>query len=501
LTALSVSDGAVFSDLQKFFQAKQKGSPHMNLADTTLEHICSKTSELVYAGQYEAARDELGQLWEGIGKRPSLNFTPRLNAEILLQCGTLSARLGSAKQLDVQEKAKDLLTEALGIFQTLGLKTKVSETQCELAMCYFRKGAYDEARVVLDEAMQELEDQEVYAKILIRRTIIEVWLGKYLEAWEMLKEAQISLENCSDAVKGRWHGQLALILRKLATAEGRADYADRAIIEFTAAIYHCEQAGHERYCATSLNNLAMLLYQVGRYFEAHEHLDRAHTFLEKLKDVGLLTQVEETRARVLVAEERYIEARRVIIEVANTFETGGEQALLADALTIKATVQARLRDYDHSLHTFHRAINTAENAGALSNAGRAAMSMIEEHGAARLSESSLFQAYRRADKWLAVTQDAEDIARLRSCARIVILKLYGPDLDEHFTLPETVLKYEARFIEQALEEERGSISRAAHRLGLSHQTLGAMLNTRHRNLRSKRSPEIRRKRSIIKERR
>lgn len=135
--------------------------------------------------------------------------------------------------------------------------------------------------------------------------------------------------------------------------------------------------------------------------------------------------------------------------------------------------------------------------GALSNAGRATLSMIEEHGEARLSDVEIYQTYRRADKWLAVTQDAEDIARLRACARIVILKLYGPDLDEYFTLPETVLKYEARFIEQALEEENGSISRAARRLGLSHQTLGAIIHSRHKNLQGKRSPEIKRKKSII----
>jgi molybdenum-dependent DNA-binding transcriptional regulator ModE len=70
-------------------------------------------------------------------------------------------------------------------------------------------------------------------------------------------------------------------------------------------------------------------------------------------------------------------------------------------------------------------------------------------------------------------------------------------MDEYFTLPETVLKYEARFIEQALNEE-GSISQAAQRLGLSHQTPGTMLNTRHRNLRTKRSPAISRRSNIIK---
>lgn len=467
----------------------------MRLADATLAQICTKTSELIYAGQYEAARDELGGLWAGIGQRPLVDSSPQMRAEILLQCGTLSGWLGSAKQLDVQEKAKDLLTEALHIFQTLNLKTKASETQYELGMCYFRKGAYDDARVVLDEAMKGLEDVELQAKILIRRTIIEIWLGQYHEAWDTLKEAQAFYERCSDAVKGRWHGQMALVLRRLATAEGRADYADRAIIEFTAATYHCEQAKHERYCATSLNNLAMLLYQLERYAEAHEHLNRAHTFLEELKDIGLLAQVEETRARVLVAEQHYYAARRVIIGVVDTLEKGGESALLADALIIKATVQARLGDEKDSLHTFRSAIRVAKNAGALSNAGRAAVSMIEEHSK-RLSDAELFRLYQRADQLLASTQDAEDIARLRACARIVVKKLYGSELDEYFTLPETVLEYEARFVELALMEEGGSITRAALRLGIPHQNLSFMLKTRHKNLRSKRKPEIKRK-SII----
>jgi transcriptional regulator with PAS, ATPase and Fis domain len=77
----------------------------------------------------------------------------------------------------------------------------------------------------------------------------------------------------------------------------------------------------------------------------------------------------------------------------------------------------------------------------------------------------------------------------------VTRNLFGPELDEHFTFHETVLQYEARFIEQALKEERGSITRAAHRLGITHQRLGAMLKTRHKNLLNKRKPRT--KRSII----
>jgi hypothetical protein len=88
--------------VQESLRTQQKGSPHMSLAETTLAQICTKMSELIYAGQYEAARDELGELWAGIGQRPQLNAPPHVRAEVLLQCGTLSGWLGSAKQVDVQ---------------------------------------------------------------------------------------------------------------------------------------------------------------------------------------------------------------------------------------------------------------------------------------------------------------------------------------------------------------------------------------------------------------
>jgi tetratricopeptide (TPR) repeat protein len=483
--------------MQIFLHLWEKGKPHMKLVTTELEKRCSKASELIYAGRYEEAKDELGELWAGIGEPPQSDFEPRLRAEVLLQCGTLSGWLGSAKQLDVQEKAKDLLTEALNIFQTFNIKPKVSETQYELSRCYFRAGSFDDARVVLNEAMKGLEDGELQAKILIRQATIEIWVGRYYEALEILKKAQEHFESYGDAIKGRWHGQMALVLRRLATQANRTDYFDRAIVEYTAAIYHYELAQHERYCATNLNNLAFLLYKLDRCPEAHEHLERSREILERLNDTGFLAQVEETRARVLIAEERYEEALKVIHGVIEAFVRSGEQALLADALTIKATAQARRRDGERSLDSFRRAINVAENAGALSNAGRAAMAMIEEHGAGRLSDVEIYWAYRNADRWLATTQDAEDIGRLRACARVVTRRLYGPELDEYFTLPETVLRYEGRFIEQALREEGGSVTRAARRLGMSHQSLGAVIKTRHQSLRDKRSPEVKRRKSII----
>jgi tetratricopeptide (TPR) repeat protein len=466
---------------------------------------CRIAADLIHKGQYETARDALGELWQGIGQRPDVEeLQPMMAAEVLLQCGALTGWLGSVGNVaGAEEKAKDLLTEALRLFQSQDEYRKASEAQYELGICYWRLGAHDEGRVMLREALKPLKDAdiELKAKILIRLTLVEVWENRYYTALSILKEAEPVFESANDALKGKWHGQMALVLIRLALVEGNTDYADRAIIEFTAAIYHYEQAGHERYCALNLNNLAMTLYKLGRHKEAHEHLDRAQIIFTKHKDTGNLAQVDETRARVLIGERKYSEANRIIASVIKTFEAGGESALLADALTIQGVIWARLGDSDSSANIIRRAMEIAQQSGALTQAGQAAMILIEEHGATRrLSWSEVTKVYLRAHELLKDTQDAEDIARLRACALKVIKRLSGMQLHEkNFTFSGAVQELEASLIERALELEEGSITRAAERLGLKRQSLNHMLQSRHKNLLDKRTPPKKRLRSIIKE--
>jgi excisionase family DNA binding protein len=206
---------------------------------------CGVAADLIHKGQYEAAREALSELWPGMGGRPDVkNLPPAVAAEVLLQCGALTGLLGGARNVSgAQERAKDILTEALRAFQSLGNYRKASAAQCELGACYWRLGAHDDARAMMREALKPLNelDIELKAGILIRLTLAEVWENKYHEALSILKEAEPVFESANDALKGRWHGQRGIILLKLFMAEGRADYADRAIIEFTAAI--CQAGG------------------------------------------------------------------------------------------------------------------------------------------------------------------------------------------------------------------------------------------------------------------
>ena len=244
----------------------------------------------------------------------------------------------------------------------------------------------------------------------------------------------------------------------------------------------------------------MLLYKLGRYRDAHEHLDRAGATLRRLNDAGLLAQVDETRARVFLAEKKYGEAERVIARAVQTLEQGGASALLADALTVQGVTQARLGGYEASLDILRRAADVAEGAGALARAGLALLALIEEHGGSRLlTVGDVYKAYLRADRLLKDTQDADDIARLRACARVVMRRLAGAQPhDKTFSFFSAVHEFEAKIIEQALEEAGGSVTRAAKLLGLTHQTLGTILSQRHKQLAGKRKPRGKRLKSIMK---
>ena len=485
----------------------------MNLADERLNGLedpsltptgrallrCRVAADLILAGQYEAAREALGELWRGVGERPDTEgLDERTAAEVLLQAGALSGWLGASRQMaGGQDKAKDLISASAELFERLGEREAAALARSDLALCYWREGGYDDARIILTEAFGQVEDRAGRAKVLLRLVTVEIWAGRYKDAFILLKDyAHIFDEQISPALKASFHSNLALALNKLGVAEGRADHLDQAIIEYTEAIYHYERAGNERFCAKSLNNVAMLLYKLGRFSEAHRRLDRATRILTRLKDTGTAAQTDETRALVFLAEGKPREANRVIAGAVQTLEKGGPSAVLADAFTVQGIIWSRLKVYESSLLILRRAADVAEDVGASSNAAHAVLALIEEHGSKRLTQADVYGAYVRADRFLKGTQNAEDVARLRACARVVMRRLHGTWLHEDFTLTGAVRELEGRLIGQALEESDGSVTRAARLLGMKHQTLIFMLKTRHKALLKKRNPQ--RPRSITK---
>jgi tetratricopeptide (TPR) repeat protein len=492
----------------------------MNLADEQLRELddtsltlseraslrCQAAARLIQGGQFEAACEALGRLWGGVGERPNVEgLDEGAAAEVLLQAGSLSGWLGACRQVTgAQDAAKDLLSESAALFEKLGEPEKAAFARSDLALCYWREGAHDEARILLARAAEEMAgaDAERRATVLLRWGTVECSSGRLHNALGILKDSASLLSSSENhALRASLHNLHALALRRLGAVEPEGDYYDRAIIEYTAAIYHYELAGIERHAAAIRNNLAFLLYKLGRYADAHEHLNRVQQSFTRLRDEGGVAAASETRASIFLAEGKYREAGRAIEGVVRTLEHGGEAARLAEALTVQGVAWARLGNCDGSIEVLRRAVGVGEAAGALNSAAAAALTLIEEHGARRaMSEVELHEFYRRADGLLKGTQEAEGLARLRACARVVMKRLAGVQLaDRNFSLFGAVHELESRLIAQALEESDGSVTRAARLLGMHHQTLTSMLQTRHRRLQSKRTPPEKRLKSIIKE--
>jgi len=278
------------------------------------------------------------------------------------------------------------------------------------------------------------------------------------------------------------------------------------LIEYAAASFHFEQAGNERYLARVENNLGYLFFTIGRYNDAHQHLDRARLLFLELKDAGTVAQVDDTRARTLLAEGRTVEAERFARQAVKTLEKGGEQALLAEALTTHGTALARLGNYSRSKALLERAIEVAETAGDLEGSGRAKLSIIEELGE-QTSARELATIYESAVDLLEQSQDPSAKKRLVSGARAVIDALTTAEDDqdseskehswEGFSFRQEVVKIERALIERALRDTGGSVTKASRLLGFKHhQSLIALINTRHKNLLNTRSA-IRKRRHHI----
>ncbi|MCA1632671.1 MAG: response regulator [Acidobacteria bacterium] len=467
---------------------------------------CALARRLEESGDYEAAREALGELWAGVGERPALDgLDEPAGAGVLLCVGVLTGWLGSARQLDgLQELAKDLIGESILRFEELRQPERVAEARVELAVCYWRQGTFDEARVLLGEVLRELGEveSEVRAVALIRSAIVERSAGRFDVALRIHTEAAPYFERLgSHSLKGRFHVGYANLLLFLSEAWNRADYLDRALLEFTAAAYHFEQAGHARYHACVENNLGYLFLSIGKYEEAHAHLDRARALFKELEDGVHLAQVEETRSRVLLAEGRVHEAEKLARAAVWTLGNGGEHSLLAAALNTHGLALSRLGLVREARRVLRKAVEIAPEAGDPERAGRAALTLIEELGAS-LSGEELSATYERAAELLSGSQNPATLGRLCACARRTLFLLGAhpapPDWNG-FSFTEAIRRFEAGLIEKALRDAGGQVTRAAQLLGIRyHNGLVSMLNRRHRNLLSERTPVLARRRSIIK---
>jgi len=474
-------------------------------------HACCRLAkEMERAGEYERAREALREFW------PEKDASPRVEgldghaaAEVLLRVGTLVGWVGGANQSQRQELAKDLITRSIEIFTQLQQLEKVAEAQSDLALCYWREGAFDEARVHLALAVERLGNErgDLKATALIRLGTVEVLAGRFGDALQIYERARPLIEQSNDnALKGSFNLSRATVFSRLAN-DTREDYLDRALESYAAASMHFEQAGHMRQCGRVENNLGFLYESIGNFPEAYKHINRARDIFLSLGDQVHVAQVDDTRARAFLAEGRFREAERYARAAVRTLERGDECSLLVEALTTLGITLARLGNYSSSRAKLNRAVEVGENCGDLEGAGRAKLSIIEELPD-QTSVLELASIYQSAAELLKRSQDPSATQRLVAASSTVIEIFLvaqehgGPDVDavswEGFSLRKELRAFEKTLLERALRDAGGSVTTASRLLGFRHhQSLISLINTRYQDLLNKRSAVRKRRQPIF----
>jgi tetratricopeptide (TPR) repeat protein len=440
-------------------------------------------------------------VWKRFGERPNLTgLEPSVVAEVLFCVGVLTGWIGSRNEIkEADDASRDLLTESITAYELLGDVKKVAEARSELALCYWRAGALDEARVMVTEALQKLTAPgTTRANALINLSVVEWSASRYKEALKILTDnAPLFDKITNNTTKGTYHNQRAMILRKLVTPENRVAQLRRVMNEYEEADSYFKLAHNMVNRAHVKNNIGNVLRELARYREAHEYLDQARRLTAIVKDKVRTAQVDETRAQVFLAEQRFAEAESVARLAAASFEKSGRQSFLADALITQGIALARLHQTERAQFTLQKAIEVAHQAGALNKAGLAALTMIEELD--QLPPQTRSAAYEQAGEWLADCQSQEIKRRVETTGKKLALAGIQKSeskaevlFNKQYRLPDEVLRFEGELIKTMLANVNGSITYAAKLLGVSHQRLAYILETRHKDLLNERTPVRRR---------
>lgn len=470
--------------------------------------LCERALQLKDRGEFDAAREVMRPLWKQLGQRPDTEgLNPTTTAEVLLCAGILTSWIGGQNQIkEADEWARDLLTESMRLFEAEEDTTKVAQARTEIAYCYRRAGALDEARIWFTDALEKLiVEGNARAYALLGLSVVEWSLTRYDEAFKILTDnAGLFRKIDSHSLRGFYHNQLAMVLRSVAPTHKRDAYYERALREYEAAELEFKLARNTLFRADVNNNRGFLLFKLARFREAHQYLQEARRLALLVRNKVVVAQIDDTRAQVLIAENKYNEAEAVARPAVASLRRSGHQGLLIDTLITHGVALARLGKTDKAEFNFREAIEIAHQMGVLSKAGVASLTMIEELD--HLAPDALAHAYQQAGEWLADCQSEALLLKFKTAGMKLALELLRKREAEEatttlFNMPRNltteVVMFERDLIRQALAKaEGGRVVDAAKWLGVSYQRLAHRITTKHQELVNERSPVHRRSRKI-----
>jgi tetratricopeptide (TPR) repeat protein len=316
-----------------------------SIPDEKAEHALATARQFKQQGCYEEARETIADYWQDIGSRYNIDsLSEPVRARMLLMIGSLTCALGTQRRMKgAQRIARETLRLSIQLATKVNDPDLVAAGLCEVGYTFYRDGKLDSARVILRKAEQieGLVEGETLAFIRYRQACVEHLLGNLDEAYSILTQNARLFDihvSGNENLIGGFHNLLAIVLLGLSTTTSESTFIDRAFIEYYAAQYHFQRAGHTRFEAAALNNIGFILFTQGKFDEAHDYLDRARTIFIAVDDAARVAQVDETRARVYTAQGDLEKAVTLINAAVASLRTTEERMLLREAIEEQAKI-------------------------------------------------------------------------------------------------------------------------------------------------------------------
>ena len=349
--------------------------------------------------------------------------------------------------------------------------------KCALAVCYWRLGAFGEARIVAQEALVTgtVISPQVKLRLHLCLAIIETATQNYRQSEDWLARAEPLLAEVENLpLRGSFYFERARVQKS--QANGLQDERlQLAVSSYTTAAQYYERAGHQSFLGSIYNNLGNLLGQVQHFQEGQRYLDRGLAVYRQLADKLRLGVMWDSKAQLYLAEQKLPEAENAALSSVRILGEADGFAVLAESLTTLGLTQARLGKALKAEKAFRHAFTIANTAGDKAGAGRALLCLLEELGT-QLTAADFMETYRATVNLLGESSRltihqrlralAETAAFAKPCTDIVIQPTVTDtltDLPPGLSLKDTVQNLEARYISLALCSRTAAPGRSRRR--------------------------------------
>lgn len=179
--------------------------------------------------------------------------------------------------------------------------TTAGSAAYEMARACFDLGDDDEVIATTRALLPSLTDPKEQFSAYLLMACSEWRKGWAKQSLQTLSKAALLFDKMPPKLKGRFHGQRAVVYSRLKNQ-------DSALMDLQSAKFWAEQGNDEEEIAIARNNLSKQYSDAGRFEEAMIEVDAAISFARNRSDDRLLGQFYDMKAQILVKHERFEEA-------------------------------------------------------------------------------------------------------------------------------------------------------------------------------------------------